>query len=369
MVRHAHHERNHREAIRPESAEGLSQNKASSPAKILVVGPSWVGDMVMAQSLFMSLKNSFTGCLIDVLAPAWSLPLLNRMPEVAKTIDMPLQHGQFGLMARIKLGRQLRLECYDQAIILPNSWKSALIPFFANIPVRTGYRGECRWGLLNDVRKLDKKTLTMTVQRFVALGLPKNAPQPPDHQHPKLSANPSSKEAIVKKFGLTLTGKVLALCPGAEYGPSKRWPADYFATVAQAKIQQGWQVWLLGSAKDKESSEVINQLTKQQCRDFIGQTSLAEAVDLMSLANTVVANDSGLMHLAAALDKRVIAIYGSTPPGFAPPLCKGAQAISLNLACSPCRKRVCPLYPVGHPDHTQCLTRIKPERILELIGD
>lgn len=369
MVRHVHHERNHMEAIRPEPTEGLNQNKVSSSAKILIVGPSWVGDMVMAQSLFISLKNSFPGCRIDVLAPAWSLPLLIRMPEVSKAIVMPLQHGQFGLMARIKLGRQLRPGHYDQAIVLPNSWKSALIPFFANIPVRTGYRGECRWGLLNDVRKLEKQVLKMTVQRFVALGLPKNAPGLPDYQHPKLSADPSSQEVVIQKFGLTLAEKVLALCPGAEYGPSKRWPADYFAKVAQAKIQQGWQVWLLGSAKDKESSEAINQLTKQQCRDFIGQTSLAEAVDLMSLADMVVANDSGLMHLAAALDKQVIAIYGSTPPGFAPPLCKGAQAISLNLACSPCRKRVCPLYPVGHPDHTQCLTGIKPERILELIGD
>ena len=325
--------------------------------------------MVMAQSLFMSLKKSYPNCRIDVLAPTWSLPLLERMPEVSKAFVMPLQHGQFGLMARIKLGGQLRSEHYGQAIILPNSWKSALIPFFANIPVRTGYRGECRWGLLNDIRKLDKQMLTMTVQRFVALGLPKYAPQPPDYQHPKLSVKPSSQETAIQKFGLTLTEKVLALCPGAEYGPSKRWPADYFAKVAQAKIQQGWQVWLLGSEKDKESADAINQLTKEQCRDFIGHTSLTEAVDLMSLADIVVANDSGLMHLAAALGKKVIAIYGSTPPGFAPPLCKEAQAISLNLACSPCRKRICPLYPVGHPDHTQCLTGIKPERILELIGD
>ncbi len=323
----------------------------------------------MAQSLFMSLKCSFPACLIDVLAPPWSLPLLDRMPEVAKSIVMPLQHGQFGLMTRIKLGRQLRSSHYDQAVILPNSWKSALIPFFANIPIRTGYRGECRWGLLNDVRTLNKRTLAMTVQRFVALGLPRNAQQPPDYQRPKLSGNPLSREAVIEKFGLTLTDKILVLCPGAEYGPSKRWPADYFANVAQAKIQQGWQVWLLGSDKEKVSADSINQLTHQGCKDFIGQTSLAEAVDLMSLANTVVANDSGLMHLAAALDKRVIAIYGSTPPGFAPPLCPNAQTVSLNLACSPCRKRVCPLYPVGHEDHTKCLTGIKPEHILELIGN
>lgn len=282
---------------------------------------------------------------------------------------MPLKHGQFGLMARVKLGQQLRPEGYDQAIILPNSWKSALITFFANIPLRTGYLGEYRWGLLNDSRRLDKNALTMTVQRFVALGLPKKATQPPDYQQPRLPANKAGQETVIKKFGLTLADKILVLCPGAEYGPSKRWPAEYFAQVAQTKIKQGWQVWLLGSEKDKEAAEAINQATQQQCRDFIGRTSLTEAVDLISLANTVVANDSGLMHLAAALDKNVIAIYGSTPPEFAPPLCTKAQTVFLGLPCSPCRQRVCPLYPVGHPDHTQCLTGIKSERILELIGD
>jgi heptosyltransferase II len=325
--------------------------------------------MVMAQSLFLSLKKSYPTCLIDVLAPAWSLPLLDRMPEVAKAIVMPLQHGQFGLMTRIKLGRQLRSENYDQAIVLPNSWKSALIPFFAAVPHRTGFLGECRWGLLNDARKLNKSALTMTVQRFVALGLPPVAPQPPDYQQPSLPANKSGQAAVIEKFSLTSTEKILVLCPGAEYGPSKRWPAAYFAQIANAKMEQGWQVWLLGSEKDKVVANAISTLTNQQCRDFIGQTSLTEAIDLMSLAHTVVANDSGLMHLAAALDKTVIAIYGSTPPEFAPPLCKKAQTVTLNLPCSPCRQRVCPLYPVGHPEHTQCLTGIKPERILELIGD
>ena len=325
--------------------------------------------MVMAQSLFISLKKSFPDCLIDVLASAWSLPLLDRMPEVAKAITMPLQHGQFGLMTRFKMGRQLQSEHYDQAIVLPNSWKSAFIPFFARIPKRTGFVGECRWGLLNDVRKLDKNVLTMTVQRFVALGLPQNAPQPPDYQNPSLPANKIGQAAVIQKFGLTLTEKILSLCPGAEYGPSKRWTPEYFAKVAQEKIQQGWQVWLLGSEKDKAAAENINKLTNQQCRDFIGHTSLIEAIDIMSLAHTVIANDSGLMHLAAALNKNVIAIYGSTPPEFAPPLCKKAQTISLKLPCAPCRQRVCPLYPAGHPAHTKCLTGIMPEQILELIDD
>ncbi|MEF3076596.1 lipopolysaccharide heptosyltransferase II [Methylobacter sp. Wu1] len=333
----------------------------SNITKILVVGPSWVGDMVMAQSLFITLKQADPHCQIDVLAPAWTFSLLERMPEVATAIPMPLKRGQFGLINRIKLGRQLRSAGYDQAILLPNSWKSALIPFFADIPRRTGYIGECRWGLLNDARKLDKKRLTMTVQRFVALGLPKAAVLPPAYPAPRIMIGPD-RQRVIEKFNLTRSEKILALCPGAEYGPAKRWSAGYYAEVARQKIAQGWQVWLFGSDKDKDVAEVINQEAGRLCTDFSGRTSLAEAVDLLSLASTVVTNDSGLMHVAAALDRKVIAIYGSSDPGFTPPLNKKAQVVSLNLDCAPCFKRDCPL------GHTRCLTEIRPDQVLDLIA-
>lgn len=318
--------------------------------------------MVMAQSLFITLKKAQPGCQIDVLAPAWSFSLLARMPEVTKAVAMPLLHGQFGFLDRIKLGRNLRAEGYQQAIVLPNSWKSALIPYFADIPVRTGYIGECRWGLLNDARKLDKSLLTMTVQRFVALGLPNNAPLPPEYPIPSLVINRDQQQAVIEKFKLTLSEKILALCPGAEYGAAKRWPARYYAEVARHKMAQGWQVWLFGSDKDKEAAEQINSALAGACIDFTGRTSLAEAVDLMSLVDVVVTNDSGLMHVAAALDKRTIALYGSSDPRFTPPLNAKAQVITLNMDCSPCFKRECPL------GHTRCLTDINPESVLAAIA-
>jgi heptosyltransferase-2 len=333
--------------------------------KILVVGPSWVGDMVMAQSLFIALKNSHPGCQIDVLAPAWTLSLLETMPEVSKAIAISLPRGKFGLMARIKLGLSLRSEGYDQAILLPNTWKSALTPFFANIPIRTGYLGECRWGLLNDIRKLDKRVLTMTVQRFVALGLPLDAPLPPVCPQPALSISQDRQQAVIEQFKLALNTasvNILALCPGAEYGPAKRWPAQYYADVARHKIAQGWQVWLFGSAKDQADAAQINSETSGRCTDFTGRTSLAEAVDLMSLATAVISNDSGLMHVAAALNKKVIAIYGSSDPDFTPPLNDKAHIISLNLDCAPCFKRECPL------GHSQCLTGIMPEQVLDAMS-
>ena len=332
-----------------------------NPDKILVIGPSWVGDMVMAQSLFMTLKNNNPDCHIDVLAPAWSFPLLDRMPEVSKAIAMPLTHGQLGLKLRNQIGKQLQAEKYEQAIVLPNSWKSGLIPFFAKIPLRTGNIGEMRWGLLNDARKLNKKQLTMTVQRFVALGLPGDAQEPPEYQVPEFKIDEADQRSVIEKFQIELSAKVLALCPGAEYGPAKRWPAEHFAELVKQKIGEGWSVWIFGSDKDKAVAAQINQLTGNSCLDFSGQTTMAEAVDLMSLANVVVTNDSGLMHVAAALNKKIIAIYGSSDPGFTPPLNAAAKVIDLDLDCSPCFKRDCPL------GHTHCLTNISPQQVLALI--
>lgn len=317
--------------------------------------------MVMAQSLFITLKNASPDCQIEVLAPAWSLALLERMPEVDKAIAMPLSHGQFGFFDRIKLGKKLRSNHYDQAILLPNSWKSALIPFAATIPVRTGYMRECRWVLINDVRWLDKNLLTMTVQRFVALGLPKTNPLPPECPAPSIIINEEQQAQVIEKFKLTRLEKILALCPGAEYGEAKRWPASYYAEVAKQKIAEGWQVWLFGSDKDKATAEQINNEVSGACVDFTGRTSLAEAVDLMSLVEVVVSNDSGLMHVAAALDKKLIALYGSSDPAFTPPLTNKAHIISLELECSPCFKRECPL------GHTQCLKGIKPELVIDAI--
>jgi heptosyltransferase-2 len=302
-----------------------------------------------------------------VLAPAWTFPLLDRMPEVSRSIAMPLSHGQFGLSTRIKLGRQLRGEAYTQAIVLPNSWKSALVPFFANIPLRTGYVGECRWGLLNDARRLDKQTLTMTVQRFVALALPKNASQPPSYPVPVIPVDPAKQAAAAEKFRVEAGGNILALCPGAEYGPAKRWPTGHFAELARQKIADGWQVWLFGSEKDRAVTGEINRMAGGACIDFAGRTKLDEAVDLLSLATGVVSNDSGLMHLAAALDKPLIAIYGSSDPGFTPPLHAKARVVSLKLDCAPCFKRICPLYPEHHPDHARCLTGISPAQISALL--
>ena len=350
------------------STEPGTESSAEAKKRCLIIGPSWVGDMVMAQSLFMVLKQQNPAMQIDVMAPPWSNALLERMPQVSEVLDMPLGHGQLQLKQRYQLGQSLRKKHYDQAILLPNSLKSALVPFWASIAQRTGYVGELRYGLLNDIRKLDKSVLTMTVQRFVALAYAKERmldTQVIDINNipvPALKVNADKVTAALNKFHLTTEQPVLALCPGAEYGPAKQWPARHYAALAKAKIEQGWQVWIFGSQKDHVIGEEITQLLDQQAVNLCGQTQLAEAIDLMSVSKTVVSNDSGLMHMGAALGVPVVGVYGSSDPGFTPPLGNNSAMVSLNLDCSPCFKRVCPL------GHTHCLEKLTPEMVSDALN-
>lgn len=328
--------------------------------QVLVIGPSWVGDMILAQSLFKQLKQQRPGVEIDVAAPAWTLPLLERMPEVRSGIPLPFRHGKFDLMARIRIGRELRSQHYDQAILLTNSFKSAIVPFFAGIPKRTGFKGELRYGLLNDIRPLDKAALPKTVDRFIALGLERGQTTPAPLPEPALVASREQAFAALEKLGHAAPhGPILALCPGAEYGPAKRWPAEYFAEVAQWARNAGWEVWLFGSGKDVEVTQQINRLTGHRCLDLGGKTSLGEALDLMSLGTAVITNDSGLMHVAAALNIPLLSLFGSSDPHHTPPMSAKADILYLNLSCSPCFKRECPL------GHFKCMRDMTPESVIE----
>jgi heptosyltransferase-2 len=336
----------------------------STVSRILVVGPSWVGDMVMAQSLFKVLVENNPGVAVDVLAPGWSRPLLERMPEVAEAIDMPLGHGQLELKSRWRLGRSLRERRYDQAILLPNSLKSALVPYWAKIPKRTGWVGEMRYGLVNDIRRLDKTRLTMTVQRFVALAYAGDYAGIPEIPIPELQVDAAGVVSALEALGLERgAAPLLLLCPGAEYGPAKRWPERYYGELAAEMIGQGWSVWLCGSEKDRQVCAEVNRVAADRCVDLSGRTSLAQAVDLMSLADTVVSNDSGLMHVAAALNRPLVALYGSSDPGFTPPLNPRSRVLNLGLDCSPCFKRECP------EGHLRCLTDIKVEQVVRTVRE
>ncbi|WP_445937537.1 lipopolysaccharide heptosyltransferase II [Pseudomonas sp.] len=332
--------------------------------KILIVGPSWVGDMVMAQTLFQRLQQRHLGCAIDVLAPEWSRPILERMPEVRQALSFPLGHGVLELATRRKIGKSLAGQ-YGQAILLPNSLKSALVPFFAGIPKRTGWKGELRYGLLNDIRTLDKERYPLMIERFMALAFEPGAVLPQPYPRPALQIDAQSRDAALAKFGLSLDRPVLALCPGAEFGEAKRWPSEHYAKVAELKIRAGWQVWIFGSKNDHPVGEDIRSRLipglREEAVNLAGETSLAEAIDLLSCAGAVVSNDSGLMHVAAALNRPLVAVYGSTSPGFTPPLAEHVEIVRLGLECSPCFDRTCRF------GHYNCLGQLKPRPVIEAL--
>ena len=329
--------------------------------KILIVAPSWVGDAVLAQPMFKRLHERHGSLTLDVLATPWTRALFARMPEINASIESPFGHGELALRGRYALGRSLAARGYDQAIVLPNSWKSALIPCVAGIPLRTGFVGEVRWGLLNDARRLDKHALPLMVERFALLAeVPGDAVKRP-LAAAQLEVDHAQRAATLRQLGLAPRRPVAALCPGAEYGPAKRWPPEYYAELAQKLAAAGCEVWLVGGAQDAAIGDAIAQAAGSDCINLCGRSTLAEAIDLLSCAALIVSNDSGLMHIAAALGKPLTAIYGSSSPAFTPPLSARAQIVKLDLACSPCFRRECPL------GHFNCMRQLTPQQVWERI--
>lgn len=314
--------------------------------------------MVMAQALFQLLKVQDPDTTLDVLAPAWSLPIVARMPEIRRGIAAETGHGEIGLAKRWRIARSLKRERYGRAIVLPRSFKSALIPWLAGIPRRTGFRGESRYGLINDVVAFDREVLDQTVKRFVALGVGAGAPLRP-YRFPKLLIDAERQQQLLAGFQLETDRPAVAMMPGAEYGPAKCWPLDYFAALAQRLRAAGYAVWVLGSEKDRGSGDRI--AGAGAAINLCGRTSLADVIDLLGAAQQAVSNDSGLMHIAAAVGIHVHGIYGSSSPTFTPPLTRRLDIHYLDLECSPCFARECPL------GHLKCLRDLRPDTVLERI--
>ena len=329
-----------------------------SHAPTLIVGPSWVGDMVMAQSLFILLKEREPERPIDVLAPGWSLPIVARMPQIRRGIAAETGHGELGLGKRRRIAYDLKSAGYKHAIVLPRSLKSALIPWLARVPRRTGFRGESRFGLINDMRPFDADRLDQTVKRFIALGLEPDESLP-DAPNPVLRVDERNQHRVMSDLGVAGHRPVIAMMPGAEYGPAKCWPHEHFGELARKLRDDGYDVWVLGSEKDSTAGEAI--AAGGAASNLCGMTSLEDVIDLLGFTQQAISNDSGLMHVAAAVGTRVHGIYGSSSPAFTPPLTESRRVHWLGLECSPCFERECPL------GHLRCLRDLTVDSVYDAI--
>jgi len=293
-----------------------------------------------------------------VLAPPWCAPVYARMRGIGRIVENPLGHGELGLGRRRALAREIRARAYTRAFVLPNSFKSALIPWFAGIPRRIGYAGEGRRALLTETRRLDRTASPRLVDRFVALAVPMGRliPTPPA---PVLVPNAANAAAAMRALKLSTHRPIAIFCPGAEYGPAKRWPAEHFIALALRLLEEGYAVWLLGSPNDQAAALPIAAAIPG-VRDLAGRTDLGTAIDLLSLASVVVSNDSGLMHAAAAVGRPLVALFGSSSPDYTPPLSPLAQIAKIDIACSPCFQRECPL------GHFKCMRELDVEVVHDL---
>ena len=330
--------------------------------RILIVAPSWIGDAILSEPLVALLRDPYVDPIVDVLVPPWCAPVYARMRGIRRIFENPIGHGEFDLPGRRRLARSLKQERYTRALVLPNSWKSALIPYLARIPKRVGYVGEGRYGLLTDARRLKTKALPRLVDRFAALAAPPGTliPMPPS---PVLVPDAGNRAAAQRALHLKTERPVVILCPGAEFGAAKRWPPNQFAELASMLLRDGYQVWIVGSPNDKiAASAVLNSLgdNMTKVRDLTARTDLGTAIDLLSSASLVISNDSGLMHAAAAVGVPLVALFGSSSPLYTPPISALARVAKIDIECSPCFKRECPL------GHFKCMRELKPAMVYNL---
>jgi heptosyltransferase-2 len=333
-----------------------------SAERILIVAPSWVGDAILSEPLVALLREPYADPIVDVLVHSWCAPVYARMRGIRRIVENPFGHGKFDLAGRRALARTLKAQGYTRAFVLPQSWKSALVPYLARIPKRVGYVGEGRFGLLTDARPLPKKSMPRLVDRFAALAAPRGAlvPMPPS---PVLVPDAANRAAAMRALRLKTDRPAVVLCPGAEYGAAKRWPPNQFAELASMFLRDGLQVWIVGSPNDRISANaVLNSMgdNLSKVRDLTARTDLGTAIDILSCASLVVSNDSGLMHAAAAVGVPLVALFGSSSPAYTPPISPLAHVAKIDIACSPCFKRECPL------GHFKCMRELKPPMVYNL---
>lgn len=330
---------------------------ATSP--ILLIPYMWIGDFVRCHSVIRLLKAQHPDAPIDVLTTSMVAPLLDYMPGVRKGIAVDLPRKRLAFGQHRALSARLRAEGYGQALIMPRTWKAALAPFLAGIPIRTGFVGEARFGLLNDLR-WGERALPRMIDQCASLALPKGATAPPDWPLPELKIPPSEISAWRQRMGLPADGRpAVALAPGA-VGPSKRWPSASYAALAGRLAGEGHAIWVIGGPGERDLAAEIMAAAPDRVRDLTGH-DLRNAILALAAAQAAVSNDSGLLHVAAAIGTPAIGIFGPTSPWHWAPLNPIAAVIEAQVAvpCRPCHQPVCRL------GHHHCMTEISTDQVAE----
>jgi heptosyltransferase II len=323
---------------------------------ILIVPYMWIGDFVRCHSVVKLLKARFPARPVDVLATTLCAPLADYMPGLRQAIVVDLPRGRLSFAAQRALAARLKREDYGSALIMPRTWKSALAPFLAGIPQRIGWLGEWRFGLINDLRYGERKLARM-VDRCAALALPARDTPPADWPLPELRVPAAEIAGWREHNGLTADGAIVALAPGA-VGPSKRWPAAAYADLARRLVAEGAAIWVLGGPAEAPLARIIADVGPQ-VHDLTG-SDLRNAIIALAGADAAVSNDSGLLHVAAALGTPSIGIFGPTSPWHWAPLNPLAATIetTTELPCQPCHKPTCRLL------HHRCMRDIATEQVL-----
>jgi heptosyltransferase-2 len=341
-------------------SETRPQTAASDRRPILIVPYMWIGDFVRCHTVVKLLKARFPARPVDVLSTTLCAPLADYMPELRQAIVVDLPRKRLSLAEHSALAARLRREAYGTALIMPRTWKAALAPFLAGIPERIGWVGEWRFGLVNDLR-FGERALPRMVDQCAALALPADATPPEHWPLPELRVPSAEVAGWRERLGLADSGKpIVALAPGA-VGPSKRWPGAAYGDLARRLIAQGNEVWIVGSPAEAPLVSIIRD-GAGEVRDLTG-TDLRNAILALAAADVAVSNDSGLLHVAAAIGTPAIGIFGPTSPWlWAPlnPIAAAVQQTAETLPCQPCHKPTCRMR------HHRCMRDISAEQVLDV---
>ena len=341
--------------------QDLYNRSASDRRPILLVPYMWIGDFVRCHSVVRVLNARFPDRPVDVLATPLTAPLTDYMPGVRKAVIAELPRGRLALAQQWRLAAALKHEDYGDALVMPRTWKSALLPWLAGIAQRTGFVGEARLLLLNDLRWGERR-LERMVERCVALALPRGAPLPDPIPPPRLAVNAADVAAWRAAHGVDPRRQAVALAPGS-VGSSKRWTVEGYGAVAAGLDRQGVAVWVLGGPGEKDLAAEIVRRSGGSVRDLTGH-DLRNAVLGLAAAQAAVSNDSGLMHVSAALGTPTHGIFGPTDPWLWGPLNPLAAAIETqtDVPCRPCHLPVCPLL------HHRCMRDIPADAVLAALA-